>query len=176
MLKNIKRIAIIGGPGTGKTSLARQLEKLLVIPLVSLDDIKFKKNWIKRNNKHIDNEIQKIIKKEIWIIEGNHLKNLDLILQRAELVIFLDFPMVLQLSGIFKRFFSNFSYCVKNLGNCKEKITFSFLLKTISFNIKKRPKIISKLMKNHNLKLILIANYEQTQELLELIRLKNKVP
>jgi adenylate kinase family enzyme len=37
--KEINRIRIIGGAGSGKTTLAKRLEDILEIPLISLDHI-----------------------------------------------------------------------------------------------------------------------------------------
>ncbi len=169
-LRNVNKIAIIGGPGTGKTTLSKQLGDLLFLPTYSLDSIKFHKNWKAKSKEDVDIAISNLIQKPKWIIEGNHLRNLKSILQESELVVFLDFPMILQLYGIFRRFFSNFHYCIKNIKNCKERISFSFFLKTIFFNIRKRPKIISLLMRDYKFKLILIANYEQIEEFLKKIK------
>lgn len=166
MLKNIHKIAIIGGPGTGKTTLSKKLSNILSISYFSIDNIKFYKNWISKNIKDIDNDINNILNKNEWIIEGNHLRNLKKILSKADLVIFLDFPLHLQLLGIFKRFFFSLNKCIKDMNNCQEKISFSFFIKTLLFNIKKRPKIIATIMKFHDLKLFLIANYEQIDNFL----------
>lgn len=173
MIKHFNKIVIIGGPGTGKTTLAKNLASLLSITSYSLDDIKFNNNWKPKDTKEVDFQINNLLKKEQWIIEGNHLRNLELILEECDFVIFLDFPMELQVKGIFKRFFSNFHHCIKDMKNCKEKISFSFFLKTIFFNIKKRPKIISLLMKGYNFRLMLIANYKQINDFL--LKVKNQV-
>ena len=46
-LKDVKRISIVGGPGTGKTTLAQQLSNILKIPATHLDSVNFKPNWEK---------------------------------------------------------------------------------------------------------------------------------
>ena len=46
-LKDVKRISIVGGPGTGKTTLAQQLSNILKIPAIHLDSVNFKPNWEK---------------------------------------------------------------------------------------------------------------------------------
>lgn len=168
-MKNINKIAIIGGPGTGKSTLGKKISNILFIPCFSIDNIKFYKNWIPKKRKYIDDEIHKIINTDKWIIEGNHLRNLEIILEKADMVVFLDFPLRLQLFGIFKRFFSSFKKCLKDMKNCEEKISFTFFIKTLLFNINKRPKIISTIMKKQNLKLYLIANYSQIDDFLRKI-------
>lgn len=39
------KIAIIGGPGTGKTTLSNILSKIYHLPVYSIDGIKYLKNW-----------------------------------------------------------------------------------------------------------------------------------
>ena len=46
-LKDVKRISIVGGPGTGKTTLAQRLSNILKIPATHLDSVNFKPNWEK---------------------------------------------------------------------------------------------------------------------------------
>ena len=171
MLENINKIVVIGGPETGKTTLSKKISSILSISYFSIDNIKFYKNWIPKKRKDIDDEIYKITNTDKWIIEGNHLRNLEIILSKANIVIFLDFPLHLQLFGIFKRFFSSYKKCVKDMKNCEEKISFTFFIKTLLFNISKRPKIISTIMKRHDLRLYLIANYSQIDDFI--IKLQN---
>ena len=53
-MKEKCRISIIGGPGTGKSTLAENLGKTLDIPVYHLDAINHLKNWEKRNTKERD--------------------------------------------------------------------------------------------------------------------------
>lgn len=168
----MNKILIIGGPGTGKTVLSIFLKELYSFPVYHLDDIEFKDNWKKKNKLIVKQKILSVLKNENWIIEGNYLENLDYILRDADFVIFLDFNVFSQLSGIFKRFFSNFNQCIKNIKNCKEKISFSFFIKTILFNIKKKPKIIKKVMKYSSYRLFFLVNRNQVNEWIETLKSK----
>ena len=71
-LKDVKRISIVGGPGTGKTTLAQRLSNILKIPATHLDSVNFKPNWEKIPNEERDNIILEKSKEEYWIIDGNY--------------------------------------------------------------------------------------------------------
>ena len=44
-MKEIQKIAIIGGPGTGKSTLAKNLGKEMKLPVYHIDGIHHLKNW-----------------------------------------------------------------------------------------------------------------------------------
>lgn len=141
-IKNIRKIAIIGGPGTGKTTLATILSNALSIHSYSLDPIKFSNNWKKKSKSEVEKQINFILKEKTWIIEGNTLTYLKKIVDKADLIIFLDYPLFFQLKGIFHRFWKCCIKEEKTIFYCHQKVSFRFLCKTIFFNPMKRPKIL----------------------------------
>ena len=54
MLKNAKKISIVGGSGTGKTTLANNLGKELKIPVYHIDGINYYANWEQRDKSERD--------------------------------------------------------------------------------------------------------------------------
>ena len=48
-----KRISIIGGPGSGKTTLANILSKELELPDIHLDAINYEPNWVQVDKKSL---------------------------------------------------------------------------------------------------------------------------
>lgn len=103
----MKKILIIGSPGTGKSTLSRKLESRMGLPVVHLDkywhdsalwdvDITKKKlQW----RKHI----KKLAKRRAWIMDGNFTSTLDIRVPEADLVIFLDYSTTTALCGVIKR-------------------------------------------------------------------------
>ena len=69
MKENIKRISIIGGSGTGKTTLANNLGKVLEIPVYHIDGINYFKNWEQRDKKERDRIILDKIEEKRWVID-----------------------------------------------------------------------------------------------------------
>ena len=65
---------------------------MLGIPVVHLDSIFWKENWIEQDDAVVKQKIAEAIAKESWIIEG-YLEPLSRQrVQAAEIVIYLDFP------------------------------------------------------------------------------------
>lgn len=69
----MKRICIIGGSGTGKTTLSNNLSKELNLPVYHIDGIHNLENWKKRDKEERDRLILERASEEKWIIEGSCL-------------------------------------------------------------------------------------------------------
>lgn len=92
----MKRIAILGRGGAGKSVLARQLSSLLDLPVIELDSI-FWRPGLRPTPEDEWAEIQReVVAHDRWIIDGDlgpHDTCLGLRLRAAETVIVLDFPL-----------------------------------------------------------------------------------
>lgn len=89
-----KRIFIIGGPGSGKTTIARKLSQQYKIPFIDMDKIFFqieKDRQIVNEEKDSQRIIQKFINDDAWITEGVYfrLNWMDPIVQKADKVFLL---------------------------------------------------------------------------------------
>lgn len=90
------KIYIFGGPGSGKTTIARKLSNEFNIPFFELDKLLYK--VVDEKNKKIEEEKRKLIikyfiKKDNWITEGVYRQDwLDLILKEADFVFILVVP------------------------------------------------------------------------------------
>lgn len=170
----IQKILIIGGPETGKTTFSKELQKLSNLPVFSLDSLKFTVDWKKRNHLEIKRKLAHILSQSSWIIEGNSETYWLHILKYADLVIFLDFPLYLQIKGIFTRFMDHCFVNYQLIPKCKYRIRFQFLVKTLFFNLFKRPKI-KKNLRKYNAFFLISHNFEETDYYLNILsRIKKK--
>lgn len=88
----MKRILVIGISGTGKTRFANLLSKKLNIPIVNLDTIFWKENWVEEDERVVKKKIANEIKNERWIIEG-YIEPLSRErVEAADTIIYLDYP------------------------------------------------------------------------------------
>jgi len=88
----MKKIAIIGSPGAGKSTFARRIGEITGIEVFYLDQLFWKPGWVKTPRPEWIELQQRIVKGESWIIDGNYGATMDIRIQAADTVIFLDFP------------------------------------------------------------------------------------
>ena len=66
------RISIIGGSGTGKTTLATNLGTELNLPIYHIDGIHHLKNWEQRDKQERDQIVLEKIQENKWVIDGTY--------------------------------------------------------------------------------------------------------
>ena len=143
----VNRISIIGGSGSGKSTLANILSKELDIPAIHLDSINYNANWVEIDKNERDKIISSKANEERWIIDGNYNKTLKARLNRADLIIWLDYSTFAHLKGVCKRIIKNYNKEKPDIPGCKERLNFTFLKYVITYNKKKRP-IVKELLKD----------------------------
>ncbi|WP_225743282.1 AAA family ATPase [Marinilactibacillus sp. Marseille-P9653] len=159
----MKKILVIGCPGSGKSTLSERLAKALDLELIHLDRI----NWI--NDHHtlsraeFDDQLEKVLSKDRWIIDGNYNRTLSRRLIAADTVIWLDLPRTLCIYRILKRFVKAKMLHKGTFGN-PNKIEKDFLNFVWNFNKTNRPLILNALSNCSDKRiLILKANKEIKQ-------------
>ena len=99
----MKKVIVIGCPGSGKTTFAEKLNKLTGLPLYYLDTI-----WHKPDKTHIsrdvfDERIGEIFNTSEWIIDGNYSRTIDTRLKQCDTVFLFDLPTEICLQGATER-------------------------------------------------------------------------
>lgn len=120
------KLYIIGSVASGKTTLAKKLSKKLSIPWYELDSIvhmNSDRGEIRRTPEQIDNEFNKILLTENWIIEGVARRYFDKGFKEAEKIILLDTPPLKRRYRILKRWI----YQNLKLEKCQYKPTIKML-------------------------------------------------
>ena len=99
----MKRIAIIGSGGAGKSTFARELGEILNITPTHLDVHYWRPGW-QETPRDAWREIQKeLLEGERWIMDGNYGGTMDLRLEAADTIIFLDMPRLLCVWRVLKQ-------------------------------------------------------------------------
>ncbi len=99
----MQRVLIIGCPGAGKSTVARQLAAHIGLPLIHLDRHYWQPGWVAQSKEVWEITVNNLIASPQWIIDGNYGGTLSVRAQRADTVIHLDFPTWLCLWRVLAR-------------------------------------------------------------------------
>jgi len=104
--KKIKRILIVGDAGRGKSTFASKLSKKIKIKFYSTDDYYWAKKFtLKRDKEKSINLVNKIYKKDSWILEGATRHLVKGGFSSANLIIYMTHKSLLnQYYVLFRRF------------------------------------------------------------------------
>ena len=97
---NFKRAIVIGCPGSGKSTFARQLQKVTDIPLHYLDMLYWNADKTTVSSEKFDERLADILSKGTWIIDGNYGRTMETRIKQCDVIFFLDYPLEICLDGI----------------------------------------------------------------------------
>ncbi|MBM7661810.1 adenylate kinase family enzyme [Bacillus mesophilus] len=167
----MKKVVLIGSGGSGKSTLARQLGEKLKINVYHLDSLFWKPNWVgvlKDEQKKVQNDL---VNKEEWIIDGNYGGTMDIRLNAADTIIFLDIHRTICVYRAFKRMMQYRNKTRPDMGEgCEERIDLNFLKWIWNYPKSKRPDIIKKLEQLlEDKKVIILKSPNEVQRFLDKI-------
>ena len=96
----MKKVIVIGCPGSGKSTFSKSLHKITKIPLHHLDMLFWNEDKTTVEKYVFLDRLLKIIQNDEWIIDGNYGSTMELRMQACDTVIFLDYPLEVCLNGI----------------------------------------------------------------------------
>lgn len=142
----MKRIQIIGSSGSGKSTLAQQLGRIYKLPVFHLDNYFWNANWVETPQERFDDKVTQLTQQEDWVIDGNYSRTLDLRMERADLVIYLDMPRYLCMYRIFKRRMKYHKKTRPDLAaGCEEKLDWEFVEWVWNYRKRSRDRILERL-------------------------------
>jgi adenylate kinase family enzyme len=155
----VKRVAVIGCGGSGKTTLSRQLGKRLGLPVIHIDADYWKdvgrrpvestpEQWAKRH--------QELVAGDRWIIDGMKLGVLPERLAAADTVIYLDVSTRACLSGVLRRRLRFRGRSHPELG-VYDRISWEFVRWIWSFRRRQRPRIL-KLLSDYDGDVVVVTS------------------
>lgn len=99
----IRRIMIVGQPGSGKSSLAQALGERTGLPVVHIDKIHWQAGWVERSMAEKTRLCIEAEQAEHWIFEGGHSRTWPSRVARADMLVWLDRPVGLRMWRVLRR-------------------------------------------------------------------------
>ena len=155
----MQRIIIIGCGGAGKSTLARKLGEVLDLPVVHLDKLFWKPNWVETSREEFDALLAQELAKDKWIMDGNFNRTMPERIKRCDTIIYLDFSRVVCLMGVVKRVITTYGTVRPDMGEgCPERIDFEFMKWVWNFNKNKRESYYKMLNEVEGIETIVLKN------------------
>jgi adenylate kinase family enzyme len=101
----VRRILVKGASGAGKSTLGLALAQRLNLPCIELDALHHGPNWTAASAAELQARLLTALDDDRgWIVDGNYDSKLgNLVLDRAELIVWLDLPLRTKLSRLVRR-------------------------------------------------------------------------
>ncbi len=167
------KILIVGGIGSGKTTLANKISKMLKIKNYELDNIVYKRRDIyeKYKPKIRDRKIKSILKRKKWILEGFYSRSwTNPIYRKADIVLILNIKPSISKKRLIKRFLKRrLSFKDNKNINKKFKRTIS-LLKYIEEYPKKYFKMQKETATDFNKNVLILNNKKQVNKFIKSLK------
>jgi adenylate kinase family enzyme len=101
----LQRVAVLStASGNGKTTVGRRLAQTLGVPFHELDALHHGPNWSEATAEELRAKVEPIVASDAWVVDGAYRGKLgDLVLERADLVVWLDLPAWIWLPRLLRR-------------------------------------------------------------------------
>lgn len=136
----MRRIAVVGSGGAGKSTFARSLGERLGLPVIHLDRHYWKPAWVETPTAEWVALQQELYAADAWIADGNYGGTIDLRLERVDAVIILALPRALCLRRVLRRTWRDYGRDIQAPG-CRERIGPRFYLWIWRFPRQSRPRL-----------------------------------
>lgn len=101
----MRRVVILASAsGNGKTTLGRELARRLDVPFHELDALHHEPGWTEATADMLRARVEPLVAEDEWVVDGAYRGKLgDLVLDRADLVVWLDLPLRVWLPRLLRR-------------------------------------------------------------------------
>ncbi|WP_394405581.1 adenylate kinase [Streptococcus sp. 20-1249] len=165
----MKRVIVIGCPGSGKSTFSRKLAAVTKLPLFHLDMLNWNANKTTVSSDLFFERQESVLKQEEWIIDGNYGSTLEMRFAACDTIIFLDYPVVVCLAGIRDRV----GQASPDMPWIEEELDQDLLAFVRDFPKNSRPQIMTLLSSHADKDMYQFTNREEAIQFLEQIKKPN---
>ena len=161
----MKKVIIIGCPGSGKSTFARELAKKTGLPLYHLDMLYWNADRTTVGREEFRARLAEVMAGDEWIIDGNYVSTMQWRMENCDTVFFLDMPLEVCLAGIEARRGKK----RPDMPWVEQEEDKEFIDFVRTFNAESRPKIVEMLSKYNCKDIIAFKKYGEIAEYLRKI-------
>lgn len=155
----MKKVIIIGCPGSGKSTFARKLKDITGLPLYHLDMMFWNEDKTTVSRAVLTQRIRTVMQNPGWIIDGNYGSTMEMRFKECDTVFFLDYPLEVCLDGIESRR----GKIRSDMPWVETETDEEFIEYVKSFNENHRPQIIDLIKKYPEKNVIIFRSREETE-------------
>ena len=131
----MERMLVIGPCGAGKSTLAVEVGRRLQLTVFHMDQLNWKPGWNESSKDEITAKLRDIVATERWLIDGTYGGTLPPRLDRADSVVYLDFPIKLCVRRLLTRIWTYRGQSRPDMAeDCPERFDLTFLIYLIRWN------------------------------------------
>jgi adenylate kinase family enzyme len=113
--------------GSGKSTVGRRIAERLGAPYVELDALHHGPDWTEASADELQARVRPLVAKDRWVIDGGYRRKLgDLVVERADTVVWLDLPIRIWLRRLARRTFTRMLTREELWNGNRERLTFLF--------------------------------------------------
>jgi hypothetical protein len=99
----MRRVIVFGPPGSGKSTVAKQIGAAFGLPVFHLDQFYFHPGWVMRDWDDFREDVERLAEGPEWVIDGNYFATMAPRLMAADTLIYIDLPIWLCLLRVVRR-------------------------------------------------------------------------
>lgn len=161
----MKRIMVIGCCGSGKSTLSRKLHQITGLELIHLDQHYWKPNWTETPPDEWEIVVRNLVKKDNWITDGNYGGTMDIRIEAADTIIFMNFPPLVCLRRVLWRTLKYLNRERPDMPEgCRERFELQFFLYVLNYRRTRSKGILEKLSKVSEEKQVHVLNNDKETE------------
>ena len=158
----MKKVIVIGCPGSGKSTVSRALHNKTGIPLYHLDMMYWNADKTTVEKSVFLERLSDVLEKDKWIIDGNYGSTMELRMAACDTAIFLDYPLDVCLDGIKERRGKPRS----DMPWIETEEDAEFIEFIKNYNEQQKPKVLELLEKYRDKNIIIFGSREQADAFL----------
>ena len=166
----MKKVIVIGCPGSGKSTFSRALHERIGLPLYHLDLLYWNSDKTTVSKEVFRERLQSVLALDSWIIDGNYGSTIEMRMAECDTVFFLDFPLEVCIEGVRER-----------MGKPRPDMPWTeteddeeFLEFIRNFEKESKPKILTLLQKYQEKNIIILRNREEVDIFINNLSIKEK--